>query len=255
MRYLIIILLIVFIIPMARAEDHPEAMQFLMANMPAQDHALTQAFLDEDIKLAYKAIHEVPWGTSIPEDIFLNNVLPYASLNERRDNWRPDFYHRFIKIAKHSKNIDEAVEKLNLDVFRTFRVYYNLTKRPKPDQSPYESIKAHYASCTGLSILLVDALRSVGIAARIAATPMWPDQSGNHTWVEIWDGSWHYIGAGEVGALDHTWFTQRASTANEKYPIFAASFKKTNLIFPMRWAPELTYVSAVDVTRDYKSFR
>lgn len=250
MKYFIFFLSLLFAIP-AQAENHPKAMQFLLTNMPSQDHALTQAFLNENIKFAYKAIREVPWGKDIPEDIFLNDVLPYASLNEHRDNWRGDFYHRFIKKAKQSKNIDDAVEKLNLYVFRTFRVYYNLTKRPKPDQSPYESIRAHYASCTGLSILLVDALRSVGIPARVAATPLWPDKSGNHTWVEVWDGQWHYIGAAEAGALDHTWFTQRASTANAQYPIYAVSFKKTNLVFPMRWAPELNYVSAIDVTKAY----
>jgi len=253
MKYIVFLLLMLSVTIPVWAGDHPEAFDFLMSNMPDVDHqTIKPVFLRENIKLAYQAMTEVPWGKTIPQEIFFNDVLPYASLNERRDNWRGDFHHRFINIAKQCKTIDEAVGKLNMEVFRTFRVYYNLTKRPKPDQSPYESIKAHYASCTGLSILLVDALRSVDIPARIAATPMWPDQSGNHTWVEIWDGQWHYIGAAEDTPLDHTWFTQRASTANSKYPIYVVSFKRTGLVFPMRWAPDLTYVSAIDVTENYK---
>jgi len=80
---------------------------------------------------------------------------------------------------------------------------------------------------------------------------MWPDQSGNHTWVEIWDGRWRYTGAAEPNRLDHAWFTQKASMANEKYPIYASSFKKTRLHFPLRWAPQLKYVSAEVVTRNY----
>jgi len=235
--------------------DHQErqALKFLEKNMPRQDKSeLKPEFLDENIRLAYQAIAQVPWGKDIPQDIFFNDVLPYASLNERRDNWRKDFYQRFIKIARESKTIDHAVMVLNKYVFDALQVSYSATKRPKPDQSPYESIQAHYASCTGLSILLTDALRSVGIPARIAGIAMWPDKSGNHTWVEIWDGHWHYIGAAEPTGLDHTWFTLKASRTDEQYPIYATSFKKTRLSFPMPWAPNLKFVPAVDVTNDYK---
>jgi len=248
-----ILVFLLVLLPSAWADQQSESLAFLHVNMPDQDRvALKHDFLIEDIKLALLAIKEVPWGRDIPQDIFLNDVLPYATLNERRDNWRADFHRRFIKIARRSKSIDQAVIALNKYVFETLKVSYSADKRPKPDQSPYESIQAHYASCTGLSILLVDALRSVGIPARIAAIPIWADDSGNHTWVEIWDGRWRYTGAAEPNPLDHTWFTVKASQTDKKHPIYATSFKKTSLIFPMRWALELTYVSAVDVTARYK---
>jgi transglutaminase-like putative cysteine protease len=229
------------------------ALAFLTANMPAQDKALSHEFLEENARLAYQAMSEVPWGKDIPQDIFLNDVLPYASLNERRDNWRADFHRRFIGIAQKAGTVDQAVLDLNKYVFDTLKVAYSADKRPKPDQSPYESMAAHYASCTGLSILLVDALRSVGIPARIAAIAMWPDESGNHTWVEFWDGQWHYVGASESTRLDQGWFTEKASKTDSHHPIYATSFKPTGLSFPMRWAPELTYVPAVDVTKRYLS--
>jgi hypothetical protein len=98
----------------------------------------------------------------------------------------------------------------------------------------------------------VDALRSVGIPARIAGIPMWPDNSGNHTWVEVWDGQWHYVGAGEPGPLDHTWFTDKASRTDSQHPIYATSFKKTSMSYPMPWAPDLHDVPAVDVTVRYR---
>jgi hypothetical protein len=230
-----------------------EGVAFLLANMPGRDLvALKGDFLMENDSLAYQAMREIPWGQDIPKNIFLNDILPYASLNERRDRWREDFHGRFIQIAKASKSIDQAVQALNKYVFETLQVSYNATKRPKPDQSPYESIQAHYASCTGLSILLTDALRSVGIPARIVAIAMWPDESGNHTWVEIWDGQWHSIGAAEPTPLDHTWFTAKASQTDDRHPIYATSFKKTRLCFPMRWAPGLKFVPAVDVTEQYR---
>jgi len=99
---------------------------------------------------------------------------------------------------------------------------------------------------------LTDALRSVGIPARIAAIAMWSDGSGNHTWVEVWDGKWHYIGAAEQTPLDHTWFSLKACRTDARHPIDATSFKKTGLKFPMRWAPGLKLVSALDVTEEYK---
>jgi hypothetical protein len=39
--------------------------------------------------------------------------------------------------------------------------------RAKAKQSPYETIKAGNASCTGLSILLIDACRAVGVPERL----------------------------------------------------------------------------------------
>ena len=229
-----------------------EGLAFLTTNMPDIDRVtLKRKYLIENVRLAYRAMDEVSWGKSVPKEIFLNDILPYASLNERRDRWRPDFFRRFIKIAKSSRTIDQAVLVLNKYVFATLHVSYSADKRPKPDQSPYESIKSHYASCTGLSILLTDARRSVGIPARIAAIPMWSDESGNHTWVEIWDGQWHYVGAAESTSFDKAWFTVKASQTDAQHPIYATSFKKTQLSFPMRWAPDLKYVPAVDVTEKY----
>jgi hypothetical protein len=233
-----------------------EGLAFLLANMPGRDLvALKGDFLLENERLAYQAMTQVPWGKAISKEIFFNDVLPYAVINEHRDNWRKDFYQRFINIAKNSKNIDQAVMELNKYVFDTLHVAYSATKRPKPDQSPYESTRAHYASCTGLSIMLTDALRSVGIPARIVAIPVWADESGNHTWVEIWDGKWHYIGAGEPTLLDHAWFIQKASRTDEQHPIYATSFKQTGTFLPMPWAPSLHFVPAVDVTEYYTHLR
>ena len=95
-------------------------------------------------------------------------------------------------------------QMLNRSVFPKLKVSYS-TQRKKPHQSPSESIEQGKASCTGLSIILSDACRSVGIPARLVGTPLWTNNSGNHTWVEIWDDGWHFTGACEP--------TPRASTA------------------------------------------
>ena len=120
--------------------------------------------------LAYRARDEAPWKRELPEEIFLNDVLPYASMNERRDNWRKDFYDRVKPLIEGADSPGQAAALINKKFFPLVKVRYS-TKRPKADQSPYESIEAGLASCTGLSILLVDACRAVGVPARFAGTP------------------------------------------------------------------------------------
>ncbi len=112
------------------------------------------------------------------------------------------------------------------------------------------------ASCTGLSILLSDACRSVAVPARLAGTPLWTNKSGNHTWVEIWDNGWHFTGACEQDpkGLDRGWFEGNAAAAKKDVPehaIYAASFRKTKVSFPLVWAPQSKDVFAENVTERY----
>jgi len=182
-------------------------------------------------------------------------VLPYANLNERRDAWRKDFFERFMPLVKDADSASEAAEILNREVFKTLNVSYHATKRPKPDQSPHESMEVGFASCTGLSVLLVDACRAVGVPARVVGTPLWADGSGNHTWVEVWDGRWKSIGAAEPGVWDGGWFMGQAAKAVADDParaIYAASFARTGTAFRMVWLPGSEEYPAVNVTKWYQ---
>ncbi len=150
---------------------------------------------------AYDTLEKAPWADSIPEDIFFNNILPYASINERRDNWRSDFRKRFSDLVKEAKTPGHAAALLNQRLYPLVNVKYS-TQRKKADQSPYESINSGLASCTGLSVLLIDACRAVGVPARFVGTPLWTDNSGNHSWTEVWDDGWHFTGAAEPNGTD-----------------------------------------------------
>jgi hypothetical protein len=239
----------------AAPEEQRKALAYLIAYMPATDLAVVKGdFLLEDVALAFQARGEVPWGDDIPEEIFFDAVLPYANLNERRDDWRADFHRRFLPVARPCSTAAQAAMRLNETVFSDLDVAYHATKRPKPDESPYESIEAKYASCTGLSILLVDACRAVGVPARVVGTPSWTTVEGNHNWVEIWDGTWRFLGAAEPGPLDETWFVERAREADERDPehrIYAATWGEGDTSFPLVWDRSIDWVRAVDVTPFY----
>jgi predicted esterase len=224
--------------------------------MPKRDlTSLSADYLLKNVRCAYRAWNAAVWKDRISKEMFLNDVLPYASINERRDDWREDFYKRFGPLVAEAKTPAAAAVILNEKIFAMVKVRFS-RKRPKADQSPYETIKAGMASCTGLSVLLVDACRSVGVPARLAGTPLWADKSGNHSWVEIWDGGWHYTGAAEPagGKLDRAWFSGRAATGRKDsrlHAIYAASFKPTGVTFPLVWDRKVDYVHAVNVTARY----
>ena len=236
---------------------------FLIANMPDCDRQVLSArFLLDNTALAYAARARAPWGPGLADEMFFNNVLPYANLNEKRDPWRKDFSERFGPLVKDCRTSGAAAVVLNNKIFDLLHVKYHPTKRPKPDQSPAESMACGYASCSGLSILLVDACRSAGVPARVVGTPSWTtgkgdangNHGGNHTWVEIYDGQWHHLGASEPSELDQTWFNGNAGKADPAAPehcIYAASFQRTGLSFPLVWDLRIAWVPAVDVTRSY----
>ena len=234
-----------------------EGMAFLISYMPERDaKTLSAAFLLENVAYAYKARAEFPWAKEVPDSVFLNDVVAYANLNENRESWRKDFYERFKKYVAPGKTMREAIDSVNKNVRDELLVDYN-TKREKPDQAPYESMRQHMASCSGLSILLTDAFRAVGIPSRVAGTPAWHDDRGNHNWNEVWiDGQWRFTEYYPSDDLDQSWFLTDAGKAikeDVRKAIYAASFKPTGSYFPLVWDEDIRYVHAENVTDRYTS--
>ena len=237
------------------APAHREGLAFLVEHMPSEDlRTLKPERILAEVELAYRTRSEVPWGAAIPEEVFRNAVLPYANVTEARDPWREEFAKRFAPLVAECRTPGEAAVVLNREIFPLLSVKYS-TSRRAPDQGPHETMESGVASCTGLSILLCDACRAVGVPARLAGIASWPKQGGNHTWVEVWDqGDWHYIGAAEPAPLDQVWFSANAAGAipgSRKNGIWAVSYARSAHTFPLAWAEEVDTVFAVEVTPRY----
>jgi len=188
----------------------------LVAEMPECDYADIDPFrLADDVNYALKVREEIPWKDQISEDLFLRYILPYWSVNEKRDPWRKFFYDKFMPGVRETKTPSEAVKYLNDHVFKELNVTYDAVKRPKADQSAMESIKASYASCTGLSVILLNACRACGIPARFVGCPQWTDRSGNHSWIEFWDNQWIYEGASSSDPRNRSWVGDKVKEATE----------------------------------------
>ena len=245
----------------AHAKSHygaegERAALFLIANMPPADQtSLSAEYLIENLDLAYQARTNFPWAKSVPEELFFNDVLPYAVFDEPRESWRAELLAKSKEIVRNAKTATEAAQALNQQLFKLINVHYN-TGRKRPNQSLSESVKQGRATCTGLSIILVEACRSVGIPARATGTALWTNERGNHTWTEIWDGAWHFTGADEFDAagLDRGWFVGDASQARADTPrhaIYSTSWKRDGTAFPMVWDRRSDSVAAVNVTDRY----
>lgn len=232
-----------------------EAMAYLIVWMPEGDRdTMRLDLLRENVEYACRARREFAWARQLPDSIFLNEVLPYAVVDEVRDSWRPDFYERFRERVAGCADLRSAAEAVNACVRDEVGVDYN-TAREKTNQSPSESMRQGMASCTGLSVLLVDALRAVGIPARFAGTAAWHDNRGNHSWTEVWfpDGGWRFTEYYYVG-WDCAWFLAdagKATAGDRLHGIYAVSFRPTGDWFPMVWSERSRAVHGVDVSARY----
>ena len=234
-------------------------LEWLIAHMPEADlRSIKGAFLVEDAQQALDAWQSSPWRAQISEEIFRDAILPYASVDESREAWRARLRGIALPLVGDRTDLAAAATAINRGLWPVVKVQYS-TKRRKANQSPSESMETGLASCTGLSILLIDACRSVGVPARFVGVPMWMDGSGNHSWVEIWDGSaWRFTGAAEATgeSLDQGWFTARAAeqrSDDAKHGIYAVTWQPSPLAFPMVWSKDGPISRARDVTDRYRA--
>ncbi len=196
-----------------------------------------------------------PWRRDVELSLWRNAVLPPTNVSEQCEDWCDVLMVKLRGVDDGSESVRETVQALNEAIGERLGVHYHPTKRRAPDQGPLETIDLGWSSCTGLSILLTDACRTRGIPARLVGIPRWVDDSGNHTWVEVWaDGAWHHVEAADPNSWDAAWFDEAASkAAGETDPMHRiyAVMPEGPCVFPLAWAPERTDVRAVDVTDRY----
>lgn len=190
-------------------EPEADAMEFLYTSMPLSDVTMysPQFFLD-NARIALRARQELPWGESVPQDIWQYFVLPVRANNEYLDNFRTTYYD---ELKNRVKGMDMATAALEVNHW----LHEKATYQPADARTsaPCATVKTAYGRCGEESTLGVAAFRAVGIPARQVYTPRWAHTDDNHAWVEVWvDGRWHFLGACEPEPeLDRAWFNAPAS--------------------------------------------
>jgi len=236
-----------------RAADGEErtCLAFLLANMPDRDVlSLDAAFLVENVRLARLARRTIPLALEVPDDIFLEYVLPYAAGDEPRDPWRSDFYQKFREAAVESPSLEEAVVRLNRDLFMKFRLSFVERGVHHSLLSPAQSIDKGYVSCGEASVMLVDVCRAVGIPARLVIVPRWPRATYGHAWIEVWNnGRWLHLTAYDPAQLGRSWIlgvVAKVFRPDSRRAIFGVQFRRDG-----RHPLAGREITAVDVTESY----
>ena len=182
-----------------------EAMEFLYAYMPLSDLAdYEPTFYLDQVRTAFKAREEMPWGKDVPEDEFRHFVLVYRVNNENLDSARMVFY-RELKERVKGMTIEEAA----LEVNHWCHEHVAYRASDSRTSAPLATMRTSLGRCGEESTFTVTALRAVGIPARQCYTPRWAHCDDNHAWVEVYvNGEWKFLGACEPDPrLNMGWFS------------------------------------------------
>ncbi len=219
----------------ANALTQDEAAAFVSTHMPPQDRGIISTErVREEARQALAMRGRFAWSEAIPDDIYVNDVVPYAVLNETRGDWRATLAQRYAPIVASCRTAREAVWRIVSGLGKDTGVQYSVNRR-RAVMSPLEALREKKVSCTGQSILTVCALRSVGIPARAAGVATWNHIRGNHTWAEAWyEGRWHMVEFNEKEE-NTPWVMENIGLLDPGRPeqrIVASSWKPAGATFP-----------------------
>ncbi len=188
------------------------------------------------------------WGEPIPADIAAGALHAERVLDEAPCDWRPLLAPIFRPAVKDCATAREATLHIARNIGDVTGVYYSM-ERSHPCMNAREALEQKKVSCTGQSILLVCALRSVGIPARAVGVASWNHVRGNHSWVEAWfEGGWHMIEFNEKD-FNTPWVMEAIGMLAPQQRILAARPGGASR-FPTVWQPR-SLVPAEDVTDRY----
>lgn len=191
--------------------EERELFTFLAGTLPATDLGdYPPALLLSAVQEALAARQAFPWCAALPDPLFLLYVLCPRVNNEALAPCREHFQ---AQLAPRVQGLPLPEVILAVNRWCGEQVTYRTTD--SRTSSAWDIYSRGWGRCGEESVFAVNALRSVGIAARQVYAPWWSHCDDNHAWVEAWDGSaWRFLGACEPEpALDRGWFVPAAGRA------------------------------------------
>lgn len=189
--------------------EEQEALDFLYAYMPLPDSVdYSRDFWEQNVVMAVRARHEMPWGEKVPEREWRHFVLPLRVNNEDLDSFRVAYYDELRERVKGMSMFQSVLE-----VNHWCHEHVSYQPSDSRTSSPISTLRSAIGRCGEESTFTVTALRTIGIPARQVYTPRWAHTDDNHAWVEAWvDGKWYFLGACEPEpVLNLGWFNESVS--------------------------------------------
>ena len=147
--------------------EEREALTFMYAYMPIGDITdYSGDFYLKNIRSSFQARNEMPWGDSIPEDIFRHFVLPVRINNENLDESRMVFFDE-LKDRVKGLSLYDAVLEVNHWCHE--KVIY--TPSDGRTSSPLASVKTAYGRC-GEEYFIEIVVPSLNFDLSISKIPM-----------------------------------------------------------------------------------
>ena len=192
-----------------KTSEQGVAARFLLDNLPPADSlAMSAADLRENLEYAFLARETLPWGKTVPSNIFLHYVLPHRVSQEPFQPHRAMLFRELAPLCATAGSMEQALSKVG--AWCAARAEYRPTSRR--DLGVLSILDAGYGRCEETNILFMAAARAVGLPVRQALVPWWQHADGNHAWVEAWtpDG-WKFLESStEFTKLNRTWFASEA---------------------------------------------
>lgn len=186
----------------------------------------------------------------VPEDIRKHYLEADTVISETPCDWRAKVKSVFAPAVEHCNSPREAVLHIARNMTEITGTYYSMERRVA-DMNALEALEEKKISCSGQTILMVCAYRSIGIPARAVGIPTWNHIRGNHSWPEVWfDGEWHMIEFNEKD-FNTGWVMENIGMLDPKhsYQKILAVHPEGEYCFPIyREQP----IPAVDVSERYR---
>jgi len=236
------------------------------------------------IKYSQDSSERFSWTKEYDDSVFLTNVAPITHFDEVAEGWMPVMrehlttdakgHKKFFNRQGTDKSLKEVAQFVVKNVWSAFGKPYITFK---PNQTPKilaplsDVLIQRHGSCTAMSIFLADALRSVGVPARVVGIAKWNrDEGGNHNWVEAYfDGKWNFIDAVPgTTTWNSAWFTEsglaQKSQTKDMSQILTPVWdnqRKGKTVYHITWSKADTdakdfkvymELPAIDLTAQYK---
>ena len=146
---------------------------------------ITADYLINNIEHAFKVREQMPWGKTVPFNVFCEEILPYRLGKETLEDWRGkalEHYEVLYDSLRYSSCTD-IMEACKI-VYRAMGTewYYFEPNPVLPDMS-YSMIEdIRIGFCKELTTLGWFVMRAFGIPVTLDYTPQWPFRSQGHEW-------------------------------------------------------------------------
>ncbi|CAD0002251.1 transglutaminase domain-containing protein [Flavobacterium salmonis] len=211
-------------------------------------------FLIRNIEMAFKAWKENPWSKTYDFKTFCEYILPYRSLTEPMQEWRPEYQMTFNKLSSGLSDPNDPVE-LCSKIIGDIKHFDFVLKRfdPKPLLGPTELLFWREGNCPDLANVVIFAGRSLGVATTFDYTPHYAASSNRHYWNTVIDSKGVHIPFNGNQDLPYVY----NAAAKRLGKVFRVTFseQKGNLtsIIPENEIPDdfLKSKNILDVTSEY----